>query len=174
MSEVAFEVSRTRDDIVKGIAGNALRSPRSMAWYVGGAAVVATIAVIVSQGDGIAAMLAAGIVAFSGMLLFYSLLFWLTVWMAVRKTERMPGAFEPIKFTLSDAGLRVAATVGEGISLWKLWPFAFETKSVIVVRHELNLIQIIPKRDLASGDVARIRDVLRRNVKKVRLLEEQA
>lgn len=169
MSEVRFEVSRTRGDIFKGIAANLLRSPGSLAWYIGGAALVAGIAVWSNRYDAPESLLLIGLVAFVAMLALYCMIMLACVLFAAQKTWRMQGALDPVAYTFSADGLAVVAKVGHGHTAWSDWKTAFETRSLIVIRHQFNLIHVIPKRQLSADVLRQIRTVLSQNLKNARL-----
>ncbi|HYD86140.1 MAG TPA: YcxB family protein [Vitreimonas sp.] len=169
MSAVSFEVTRTRGDILKGIAANTLRSPGTLAWYVGGSAVVAGIAVWVNRYESAQALVLIGLLAFAAMLALYTLILAFCVLLAARKTWALPGASDPVTYTLSKEGLGVLASTGHGLTAWATWKAAFESASLIVIRHQLNLIHIIPKRGMTDDTLHKVRSVLRANVKNVRL-----
>jgi|GEM_PF-3212706 len=166
MSDVRFEVSRTRGDIWKGIAANSLRSPATLAWYVGGSAVVAAIAVTVSDRADVGETLIVGSVAFVAMLMLYAAILVFCIFLAAQKTWSLPGALDPVSYSLSPEGLGVSASTGHGVTAWSAWKLAFETNSLIVIRHQFNLLHIIPKRDLAVETLQRIRSVLTVNLSK--------
>ncbi len=169
MSDVHFEVSRTREDLWKGIAANSLRSPGTLAWYVGGSAVVALISMWANRRDGAEALVFIGLVAFVGMLALYAVIMAFSVFAAARKTWRLPGALDPVTYTLSNEGLNVSASTGHGLTAWSAWKTAFETKSLIVIRHQFNLIHVIPKRALDAVTLESVRAVLRANLAKTQL-----
>jgi len=169
MTELRVQVQRTRRDIVSAIAANVIRSPGTLAWYAVGSLAVAGISVAVNRDRPPEQIALVAAIVFTGMLLLYSLIVGFSIAVAARKTWSVEGAFDPISYTFSDEGLNAVAAVGQGVSQWSMWPFAFETKSLIVIRHQFNLIQIVPKRGLTVNELASLREILRRNVKKVRL-----
>lgn len=174
MSAVQVEVVRTRSDILKGIAANVLRSPAAFASYLGGALVVAVIAVVVNTDETMEAMIGAGLVAFVGMLFVYLVIQAICVPLAARKSWSSPGMLEPVKFTFSDEGLGVESNVGHGTTSWIIWKGAFETNSLIVIRHQMNLLHIVPKRDLSANAIAGIRSILKKHIKNAHLRMETA
>jgi hypothetical protein len=171
VSEVSFEATRTRGDVFNGLLANALRSPATLLWYAGGAAFIAVLAVIVNGEETLATRALIFAIAFLAMAVFYSLLLLACLYFAARKSWSAPGGLASIKFELSPSGLAAASATAQGVSGWDNWKAAFETKSLIIVRHHLGLLQIIPKRALSADLVARIRGVLRENMKRVRLAD---
>lgn len=169
MSDVRFEVSRTREDLWKGIAANLLRSPGTLAWYAGGSVVVAIIAIWANRDESYEALLLIGLVAFAAMLAVYTVMMALSVFLAARKTWSLPGALDPVSYTLSSEGLNVSASTGHGLTSWSAWKSAFETRSLIVIRHQFNLIHVIPKRALDAATLEGVRVVLRANLAKTQL-----
>jgi hypothetical protein len=174
MDPLRFEVRRTRADIWNGITANLLRAPTSYISSAVGILIVSGIAVFVNLDEGLAAAALAGAVAVGGMMLLYALMYAFCIYIAVRKTLKLPDALDPVSYVLSPEGLGALAKSGQGQSAWELWPVAFETKSIFVIRHQLNLIQIIPKRYLAPDLVADIRAMLVRYVRKTSMQKAAA
>jgi len=174
MDKLRFEVRRTRGDIWKANIGNLLRSPGSMAWYIGGAIFVASLSLIVTISNGLMPALLAAALVFLGMIALYALIVALSIFMAVRKTMSVRGALDPIEFTLTPEGLGAVATSGHGQSSWDVWPVAFETRSLFVLRHQFNLIHVSPKRDLVPENVIAVRATLTRYVKKTHMQKAAA
>lgn len=175
MSEVSFEATRTRADVLQALIANTLRNPSALMWYFAGSVIVAGIAVAVSDDEAAPTRIIIFGAAFVAMLAFYSLFLLVCLFFAARKSWTAPGGLAPIKFNLSAAGLGAATATAQGLSGWDNWKSAFETESLIVIRHHLGLLQIIPKRALSAETVARIREVLRANIKgRVRLANEES
>jgi len=168
MSEVRVEVRRTRGDIFKGILANSLHSPSTLAWCVIGALIVAAIAITVNGDEGLTVMLMAGAIVFAGMLLVHAVVLLFCIWLAALQTWRARGALDTIRYTFSDQGLAIEAASGHGLSHWDTFKRAFETRSLLVIRHQMNLVHILPKRDLAADALQRVRAVLSVHVKDVR------
>ncbi len=165
MSEVSFEATRTRSDMFNGLMANVLRSPPTLLWYAGGAAFIAVLAAAMNDEETFPVRSLIFAIAFLAMAIFYSLLLLACVYFAARKSWSAPGGLVPIKFELSSSGLAAASATAHGVSGWDNWKAAFETKSLIVIRHHLGLVQIIPKRAMTAEMVERIRHVLRENIK---------
>lgn len=165
MSEVSFEATRTRGDVFNGLMANALRSPPTLLWYAGGAAFIAVVAAAVNDEETIPVRALIFAIAFLAMAIFYSALLLACLYFAARKSWSAPGGLAPIKFELASSGLAAATATAQGVSGWDNWKAAFETKSLIVIRHHLGLVQIIPKRAMPAELVERIRHVLRENIK---------
>ncbi|MEQ1618021.1 MAG: hypothetical protein ABL883_06715 [Terricaulis sp.] len=165
MSEVSFEATRTRTDVLKALIANTWRSPAALLWYIGGSLLVAGIAFAVNDEQTVVTRMVVFAAAFGAMVAFYSLLFFVCLLFAARKSWTAPGGLEPIKFNLSATGLSAATATAQGQSGWDNWKAAFETNSLIVIRHHLGLLQIIPKRNLDAMTVGRIREVLRAHIK---------
>lgn len=165
MSEISFEATRTRADVLKALIANTLRSPGTLAWFIGGSVFVAGIAFAVNDEQPMATRFFVFAAALVAMLAFYSLLLLVCLFFAARKSWTAPGALESIKFNLSAAGLSAATTTAQGQSGWDNWKAAFETKSLIVIRHHLGLLQIIPKRNLDLATMGEIRETLRAHIK---------
>lgn len=173
MTEVSFEITRTRADTFNAILTVLLRSPSTWAWYVGGALVVAVVAVAMSQDETVWAQLIVAGLVFLAMMTVFMLTALGSVYLAARKSWSAPGGLAAIKFQLSPAGLSAATATAQGVSGWDNWKAAFETNSLIIIRHHLGLVQIIPKRALPAELVGRIRRVLRENLKgSVRMVDE--
>ena len=75
MSEVSFEATRTRADVLGALIANTLRSPGALLWYIGGSVFVAGIAVAVNDEQTVATRIVVFAAAFVAMLAFYALLF---------------------------------------------------------------------------------------------------
>ncbi len=174
MDELRFEVRRSRADIWNGITANLLRAPSSYISSAIAILIVSGIAVFVNLDEGLKTAALAGALVIGGMAVLYALIYAFCIYLAVRKTLKLPGALDPVSYVLSPDGLSAAAKSGQGQSAWELWPVAFETKSIFVIRHQLNLIQIIPKRDLAADTVADIRALLVRYVRKTSMQKAAA
>lgn len=170
MSEVSFEVTRTRIDVFKALVANMLRSPGALVWFVVGSLFVAGIAAAVNDTESLPVRTIIFGVAFLAMLVLYAVIMLVCIYFAARKSWTAPGGLAPIKFNLSAAGLAASTETAHGQSGWDNWKSAFETRDLIVIRHHLGLLQIIPKRTLPVDAIARVRDVLRANIKgRVRL-----
>ena len=169
MDEIRIDVRRTRTDIWKGITANLLRSASSYVSSVAAILFLTGLAIFVNIDEGVEPAIIAGSVVFVGMIALYALIYAFCIFLAVRKTVKLPGAFESVGYTFSPEGLGAVATSGQGRSSWDMWPLAFETKSLFVIRHQLNLIQIIPKRELTGGQTNAVRAALTRYVKKTSL-----
>ncbi len=175
MSEVSFEVTRTRADVFKALVWNMLRSPGALLWFAAGSLFVAGIAVVVNDDESSSARAIIFGAAFLTMVVVYAVIMLACIYFAARKSWTAPGGLAPIEFNLSPAGLAASTETAHGQSGWANWKSAFETNSLIVTRHHLGLLQIIPKRNLPPDVIARIRDVLRMNIKgQVRLAAIEA
>lgn len=169
MSEVRVEVRRTRGDIFRGILANSLHSLGALAWFVGGSFVVAVIAALANSARPAPEMLFVGATAFVVMLLVYAVVLLFSIWLAARQTWRASGALDTIRYTFSDQGLAIEAVNGRGLSHWHAFKRAFETKSLLLIRHHVNMVHILPKRDMGADTLERIRAVLRAHIKDVRV-----
>lgn len=165
MSEVAFEVTRTRADMFKGIFAHLLRSPSTWSWYIGGALVVAVVVVVVNGGEATSNLAMTFGVTFVVMMAVFLLTALASIYFAARKSWMAPGALQPIKFVLSAEGLQATAGTASGRSGWDNWKGAFETRSLIVIRHSLGLLQIIPTKALPAQTASAIRALLIANLK---------
>jgi hypothetical protein len=174
MSGVQLEVSRTRGDIVKGIAANMARSRGALLAYVIGALIVAVIAILANADVSTQTKVIIGAIAFAAMLVLYSIIIILGVLFAAQKSWKAPGTLDPVKYTFSDEGLGVEASIGHGMTSWVAWKTAFETKSLIVIRHQFNMIHIIPKRGLSKDLLNAVKSMLNKHLKTARLQMENA
>ncbi len=86
----------------------------------------------------------------------------ITILLTAAGAMKLPGAREPVRYAFSEESLGVSSNVGHGTTNWVNWRKAFENRRVIVVRHRVNLMHILPKRQLSAKQQEQIRALLRR------------
>lgn len=160
MNEIGFEITRTKGDYLSALLSNLWRNPAVLAWCAVGSIIVAGIAMTVNAEEPAPARFVIGGVALAAMLGVYALSMSLSVLLAARKSWTAPGALGPINFKLSAEGLFASTATANGLSAWSNWRGAFETRSQIVIRHHLGLIQIFPKKGLTPDVLRAIRKIL--------------
>lgn len=161
MSEaIHLTVRRTKADYFWGVMVSALRNARMWLLYAAGAIFVAAIAVVMNSDNPLWVRAVMAVGTFTLMMLFYALFYVICVVFAATKNWKLPGAFSEIAFDLSDEGIAVSSDTGSGVSKWIVWKSSFETKRLIIIRHQTGLIQIIPKRDLTPTTLERVRAML--------------
>lgn len=163
MSEtVSVEVTRTKADYFEAVMANAVQSRGSLLSllippFIVVAAVLATRDYLpfgerLNQAFGFGALIAGFTLAlFAGLILWSSWRSW-----------GSPGALDRIKYTFTDDALAIEAKMGAGESKWAIWKRAFETQNLILIRHQLNMIHILPKRDIDAATQERLKALLRR------------
>lgn len=172
-SELSFTVTRTKADYLSAIAVASLRSPSVPIFFA-----IALLFVLVpnalengrirTEQLGVIAMIYAGLIA-----LYYVALAG-AAWLIARKNWQAPGALSPLSYTFSPGGIASSYELAHGQTAWPLWRSAIETRSLILIRHALGPIHIIPKRDLDRATVLRLRALLRERLgAKARLKTEE-
>ena len=158
--DIRFEVVRTKGDYAWGLLINTARSPRAWISYGLGSLVVAIMAYMFIDADEPSSRVAIAAGAFGVMLLFYALIVLVSVALAAMKSWRAPGAFTPIQFGLSPAGISVSHETGSSETKWVVWKSYFETAALFVIRHRMGFIQILPKRTMSTETIERVRALL--------------
>lgn len=158
-ANLSFTITRTKADYFWAIAFNALKSPVIPIFFA--LAMVLALAPAALKGALIASdFLIAGAI-YAGLLVFYYLSLLAVVWLSARKNWSSPGALEPLRYSFSAEGIEASYSMGQGHMAWPMWKSAFETNALILIRHTLGVIHIIPKRDLDVATLARLRALLR-------------
>lgn len=86
----------------------------------------------------------------------------IAIFFAAASGAKLPGALEPVAYVLTDDALEVKSSVGSGVTQWVNWRKAFENDRLIVIRHRVNLMHILPKRQLSAEQQNEIRALLLR------------
>lgn len=162
MSEEAIriEVTRDRGDYLSAVWTNFWRSGAWL-WLVGGGAALGAAIAALAARDGDPDALSSGVQTAAIFLVVtipaYSLLMVSTAWRAWRQ----PGAMEPLTYTFTSSGIEVQSRIGSSTSQWLVWRRAFENARVLIIRHRLNLMQVLPKRQIPADAMARLKALLR-------------
>jgi hypothetical protein len=163
---VAFSVKRSSGDVFWGVLWSALHNVRIWVSYLMGALIVAGIWFVVHR-SGFSEKLAGAGIAFGLMICLYAGLFVLSVGFATLRSRKMAGASDRIAYEISSEGMKVVTETGRGESKWRVWKSWFETKRLIIIRHQIGLVQIVPKRQISDEQLQRIRRVLVANIGRI-------
>ncbi|WP_395647779.1 YcxB family protein [Terricaulis sp.] len=104
-------------------------------------------------------------IIFAGTFLLVLLLQGVVIGMAAGRSMRAVSGAGPITYVFSPDVLEVHTPAGEGKTKWEIWRSAFETKRVIGIRHELNMLHIVPKRDIPAPTLFALKALLRKALK---------
>lgn len=156
---IRFEVTRNAADFRSAVWLNYWHGG-GWAWMVGVSALGAVTNYFLAQPWEDPLIEAAVTAAVVGGLIF--VLNVIAIFFAAASGAKLPGAFEPVSYALSDEALEVKSSVGSGTTQWINWRKAFENDRLIVIRHRVNLMHILPKRQLSAEQQQKIRDLLRR------------
>lgn len=158
-ADLSFTVTRTKADYFWAVAFNALRSPIIPIFFA--FALLLALAPAALERDLDISDFAIVGVAYGGMVIFYYVALVVAVWMAARKNWSAPGALEPLSYTFTSEGINTSYAMGTGQTAWPLWKSAFETNELLLIRHTLGLLHIVPKRGLDSSALVSLRALLR-------------
>lgn len=158
-SQLSFTVKRTKADYFWAVAFNALKSPIIPIFFA--FALLLVLGPNALEGELYATdfMLVGAI--YAALIVLYYLFLMAAVWFGARKNWSSPGALEPLSYTFSAEGIAASYAMGQGQMAWPLWTGAIETKALVLIRHSLGMLHIIPKRDLDAATLARLRALLR-------------
>ena len=158
--EIRIEVTRNRADFVSAVWANFWQSGAWL-WIVAGAAALGLAIGVLAHNQGDADALSDGVQVGSifGAVTIpaYALLITLTAW----RSWRQPGALDPVAYTFTPDTLEVKTPVGGGATRWLVWNRAFENGRVLIIRHRLNLMHFLPKRQIPAETLARLKALLR-------------
>lgn len=161
--DFSFMVTRTKADYFWAIMVSSLRTP-IIPIFLAIALTGTLIFSALSEGAlGMDQIVTAGLV-YSLIVALYYISLLAMVWYVAQKNWNAPGALSPLSYVFTPAGVEVAYAMGRGETAWALWKSALETRNLILVRHGLGLLHIIPKRDLTPSDLSRLRAMLREHL----------
>jgi hypothetical protein len=158
--EIRVEITRNRADYLSAVWANFWQSGAWL-WIAGGAVAlgVAIGALSYSQGnpDAVPEGLHVTAVFAAVTIPAYALLLSLTAW----RSWRQPGALEPVAYTFTRESIEVKTKVGASTTQWPVWSRAFENGRILVIRHRLNLMHFLPKRQIPAETLTRLKALLR-------------
>jgi hypothetical protein len=168
MTEGAIRVEITRDkrDYRSAIRANYLHGG-GVWWSAGVAAVFFVVFTWIEIADG--APLTYGLV--KGALIAILFLAFVTplnailLWVTAANSVRQPGWDDPITYTFTPEALEVESSIGAGVTKWAAYKCAFENGRVLVIRHHVNIMQFLPKRQVPTETLSRLRTLLRTALK---------
>jgi len=171
-ADASFTITRTKADYFWAIAFTSLQSPIIPLFFAAALFIVPVLSAIADGGFSREQLVVSAAVFALLLVLYYASLF-VAVWFVARKNWRTPGALEPLAYSFMPAGIETSYAFGHGQAAWALWKSALETQDLILIRHTLGPVHIIPKRSLDSALLIRLRAILRERLgAKAKLMRE--
>lgn len=158
--EIRIEVTRDKRDYISAVWANYLNSG-GVWWVFGGAIVFGAAIFAIEVFSGAYQPWIAGTLAALGYALAMIVLNAIMLTLAARQSWRQPGAFDVTTFIFTPDALDVQSEVGSGRTQWVVWRRAFENSRVLAIRHQINIVQFLPKRQIPPETLPRLRELLR-------------
>ncbi|MES1200720.1 MAG: YcxB family protein [Pseudomonadota bacterium] len=149
LAPISFEVRRSKADFFGAIWANCMNGPR-LIFIIAYAAILAAVLFGFETIRHVPFAWLSALAIFVVLIAVFLGAYAAISWFAATKAWSAPGGQGAVLYTLSPDQLAVKSDYGSGDTKWTVWKKAFETKSLIVIRHHMNLMHIIPKRDLTD------------------------
>ena len=129
---------------------------------------IAALGVVAYLKDGISIGLG---VALVGEFLIGGVLWWAWTWQPRRMARKSPHVGVEFETEFSSGGIKSSSSLGSGQLNWAIYTSARETADYFILFSGVGLFYSFPKRHIASPqDVVRLRELIRNNVPKTKLL----
>lgn len=162
---ITVEVTRTQRDYFEGVMANLISWPwgflRLFIPPLIGMTAIYMTSDYLPLGERLNETFGLGSILLGFMFLLTALIVGWSAWRA----WSAPGALDRITYTFTPEGFGVKTAMGEGQTKWAIWKRASETQSVILIRHQLNMMHILPKRDIDPATLTKLKALLRRVLK---------
>jgi hypothetical protein len=157
---IRVEVTRDKGDYISGVFANLMASGGLLTPAIIAIALVFLLLLesALEGGD-----LSVSFAVFMGVIVFAAVFFFscASVMFAAWRSWKAPDALRPLIYVFTRDQLSVKSDLGGSETKWELWKDAFENDRVLIVRHRLNIIHILPKRQIAAETLARLKALLR-------------
>jgi len=158
---IHIEITRDRRDYVSAAFANLFTGPSLLLAVAAGIVLMALIetagALLVVKSVTLTSALGAGLL----FMLFLAVVCFGVTWLSAFASWRLPGALSPIAYTFTPDAIEVRASAGESKLNWSNWRSAFENQRVLIIRHQLGHIYILPRRQIDVDAQARLKALLR-------------